>query len=55
LDPKFHRYLIEAFDRRITADYDVTVRLGPEEAAEAVTQAKESAAAAEQYLNTLEK
>ena len=50
LDPKLHRYLMDAFDTRITADYDVTVRLKPEEVEVLLAHAKEFVAAAEEYL-----
>ena len=50
LDRKFHRYLLNAFEQRITTDYDVTVRLRAEEVKELVAQAEEFVAAAEQYL-----
>jgi uncharacterized protein (UPF0332 family) len=32
LDPTFHRNLIQAYNARITSDYDVTVKLLPREA-----------------------
>jgi len=52
LDPKLHRYFLNAFDKRITADYDVTVKLRTEEVAELVGQAREFVAAAERYLES---
>lgn len=55
LDPKLHRYLVDAFNARLTTDYDVTVKLGLEDVREILTQAKEFVAAAEEYLNAREK
>lgn len=52
LDPKFHRYLLNAFDKRITADYDVTVKLRAEDVKTLVAQAEEFVAAAERYLES---
>jgi len=53
LDPKFHRQMLAAYDNRLTADYDVTMRLPLEEVHALIAQAKEFVAAAEQYLNAL--
>ena len=50
-----HRNMLDAFDARLTADYDVTVKLRVEEVREILSQAKESVAAAEEYLNAAEK
>ena len=55
LVPKLHRYFLNAFDKRITADYDVTVKLRTEEVEELVRQAKEFAAAAESYPEGVER
>lgn len=55
LHPKLHRYLLNAFDKRISADYDVTVKLPVEDVEELVAQAREFIAAAEQYLESLGK
>ena len=54
LDPKFHRYLIDAFNARITADYDATVTLPKEDAEVLVAQAREFVAATERYLSAHE-
>ncbi len=50
LDPRLHRHLLNAFDKRITADYDVTVKLRMEEVEELTAQAEEFVAAADRYL-----
>ena len=55
LAPVLHRNMIEAFNARLTADYDVTVKLQVDQVREILGQAKEFVAAAEQYLNALEK
>ena len=54
LDPKFHRFLVDAFDARITADYDVTVTLQRKEVEPLLAQAREFVAATEQYLSAHE-
>jgi len=53
LDPKYHRYILDAFESRLAADYDVTVKLRLEEVQEILTQAKEFVAAADDYLRRL--
>ena len=53
LDSRLHRYMINAFNARLTADYDVTVKLRLEEVQEILTQAKEFVAAADDYLRHL--
>lgn len=40
IDPRFHRWLLDAFDRRILADYDVDVAIDGDEAAEALDRAR---------------
>jgi len=50
LDTKLHRYLLNAYDKRITADYDVTVKLRTDEVQALVAQAEEFVAAAEHHL-----
>ena len=52
LNPGLHRNLIQAFNKRVAADYDVAVKLTPEEARTLFDQAHEFVAAAETYLNT---
>src|SRR3989338_4572902 len=41
LDPKYHRWLLEAFNKRITADYGVEAVVTPEEAGRVIEQARE--------------
>lgn len=41
LDPKYHRYLLEAFESRLEADYGVETKLGRGAAEELVRRAKE--------------
>ena len=53
LDPKYHRWLLAAFERRITADYDVEETVESQEAAEMIAQAREFLEAAERYLGRL--
>ena len=51
LDPRLHRYLLAAFEKRTDADYDVTVKLAQKEVEALLAQAREFVAAAEAYLN----
>lgn len=55
LDPKYHRYILDAFDTRLSTDRDVTVKLRIPEVEEQFAHAKEFVAAADAYLNALEK
>lgn len=50
LAPQLHRYILDAFDARPTAEYDVTVKLRVEQVQEILSWAKEFVAAAEEYL-----
>ncbi len=50
IDPRFHRYLIDAEETRIEGDYMAHVRLGEAEAAEEIAHAEEFLAAAEPLL-----
>jgi len=40
MDARYHRWLLDAFDRRITADYAIEASVQPEEAARMIEQAK---------------
>ncbi len=40
LDARFHRSLLDAFDRRIIGDYGVDAVIGPEEAGQLIEQAE---------------
>ncbi len=50
LDAKFHRWLLDAFDKRILADYGVEATLTRDDAAEMITQAWEFLGAASRLL-----
>lgn len=50
LDPKFHRYLIEARKREIIADYRLDKKVNEEQIREMLAWAKEFITAAENYL-----
>lgn len=41
MDPRFHRWLLDAFDRRVTADYGIDVVIDADEVARMIDQAKE--------------
>ena len=49
--PTLHQHLHQAFDKRATADYDLTKRITDVEAAELVKHAEEFIEAAETWLN----
>jgi uncharacterized protein (UPF0332 family) len=51
LDQRFHRWLIDAFDRRIRADYSLHPILGDKDAELVVGQAEELLAATHAYLD----
>ena len=50
LDPKYHRWLIDAFDKRQVGDYGVEVELDAETAQNMIQQAKEFLITAQEYL-----
>jgi uncharacterized protein (UPF0332 family) len=50
LDAKYHRWLLEAFNRRIAADYDAEPILMEPDARVAIPQAREFVDAARQYI-----
>ena len=50
LDPKFHRWLLDAFDQRIIGDYDVSSGLDKDTVSEMIDQAREFLQAAQMYL-----
>jgi uncharacterized protein (UPF0332 family) len=50
MDPKFHRWLLDAFGRRLQGDYDFEAALEAEEVSGMIRQAKEFKAEAEKYL-----
>jgi uncharacterized protein (UPF0332 family) len=49
-DARYHRWLLTAFNRRITGDYGIDVQFTLQEAEEAIQQAQEFLQAARQYL-----
>jgi uncharacterized protein (UPF0332 family) len=50
LEPKFHRWLLDAFDRRIVSDYETTGDLSPHEVRETINRAKEFLTQANRFL-----
>jgi uncharacterized protein (UPF0332 family) len=50
LDPKFHRYLIDAQETRLIGDYGVETHVPPNQVVAKLEQAKEFLKASEQYL-----
>lgn len=50
LDPKYHRWLLAAFEKRITADYEVEETIESDDAAEVIGQAREFLQTAQAYL-----
>lgn len=51
LDAKYHQWLLNAFERRIIADYGVDEAILAEEAIEAIERASEFLVAARRYLD----
>jgi uncharacterized protein (UPF0332 family) len=51
LDPKFHRYLIDAQEARQIGDYGIETHVPKSDAAETIQWAKEFLTAAEAYLS----
>ena len=50
LDPKFHRWMIDVFDKRITGDYGVDTGIEDDIVATMINQAREFLEAAQKYL-----
>ena len=50
LDGKYHRWLLEAFSKRITGDYGIDTDLTSEDATLLIEQAREFLEAAKQFL-----
>ncbi|HQL54889.1 MAG TPA: HEPN domain-containing protein [Phycisphaerae bacterium] len=50
-DPQYHRWLLAAFNKRITADYGVDAELTVSEVAEMLAQAREFLAISRGFLN----
>jgi len=51
-DPKYHRWLLAAFNKRITGDYGVEAVISPEEVAHMIEQAREFLREARKYLES---
>ena len=51
LDPKFHRWLIDAFDARLIGDYGFTVTVAKEDVITMIEQAREFLGAAGKLLD----
>ena len=52
-DPKFHRWLLNAFDQRIEGDYGTEIVVVGEDAQKLIDQAEEFLVAARRYLESL--
>lgn len=50
IDPKFHRWLLDAFDRRIQADYGLDATVTPEQATMMLDQAREFLQECQRFL-----
>jgi uncharacterized protein (UPF0332 family) len=50
LDPKYHRWLLAGFEKRITADYGIETVIETRDAKDMITQAQEFLQVARQYL-----
>ena len=53
LEPRFHRWLIEAFSSRISSDYDADPDISITTATQMLQQAREFLEAARQYLSQI--
>lgn len=52
LNPKFHVWLLNAFDRRLEGDYDIEPSMPPDVVAMGIERAQEFLDAAKQFLST---
>jgi len=52
LDPKYHRWLLDAFDQRIVGDYDVSSGLDADMVSEVISEAREFLQVAQTYLGS---
>jgi len=50
LDPKYHRWLVDGFDARISGDYGVDIEIDNELVADMINQARDFYEAAQRYL-----
>lgn len=55
LDPKFHRWLIDAFDKRLVGDYGVETDIEIDVSVDMIHQAREFLETAQKYLEDQEK
>jgi uncharacterized protein (UPF0332 family) len=53
MEPRYHRWLLDAFDRRVTGDYGVDVSIEPDEVARMIDQAREFLEAGRRLLQTV--
>lgn len=53
LDPKFHRWLLDAFDRRLQADYGIEATVTADEAQATIDQARQFFDHARTYLGAI--
>ncbi|MBN2148346.1 MAG: HEPN domain-containing protein [Anaerolineales bacterium] len=53
LEPKFHRWLLDAFDQRIEGDYGIEIIAVAGDAEKLIAQAKEFLETAQEYLLSL--
>ena len=53
MDPKFHRWLLDAFDKRIQADYGFDITLTRDDALQMISQAREFLETARQMLERI--
>lgn len=51
-EPKFHRWLLDAFDQRLQGDYGVEVLLSPDNVMRVIARAREFLQAARQFMET---
>lgn len=51
LDPKFHRWLIQTFNKRLLGDYDMDAAFTSDDISELIKQAREFLASARKYLS----
>lgn len=54
LDPKYHRWLRDGFEKRISGDYGVDTEIEEDVAMDMINQARDFLVAAQQYLNKQE-
>lgn len=50
MDPKFHRWLLDAFDERLLGDYGLDANLDPQSVASRIAQAREFLETARHFL-----